>query len=66
MVAQLQAGVPVWTAGGWFLTNSSEALIGAYCITRFTDPGRRLDGVRGVLIFCGFWCRVCPLGDLIP
>src|SRR5580704_18294776 len=34
MVAQLQVGVPVWTAVGWFITNSSEAFIGAYCITR--------------------------------
>jgi len=61
MVAQLQAGVPVWTAGGWFLTNSSEALIGAYCITRFTDSTRRLDGVRGVLIFVVFGVLFAPL-----
>ncbi len=61
MVAQLQAGVPAWTAGGWFLTNSSEALIGAYCITRFTDSARRLDGVRGVLVFVVFGVLFAPL-----
>jgi signal transduction histidine kinase len=61
MVAQLQVGVPVWTAAGWFVTNSSEALIGAYCITRFTNSARRLDGVRGVLIFVAFGVLLAPL-----
>jgi two-component system sensor kinase FixL len=58
---QLQTGVPAWTAGGWFVTNSSEALIGAYCITRFTDSTKRLDGVRGVLIFVIFGVLFAPL-----
>ena len=61
MVAQLQVGVPVWTAAGWFVTNSSEALIGAYCITQFPDSARRLDGVYGVLIFVGFGVLFAPL-----
>ena len=61
MFAQLQTGVPVWTAFGWFITNSFEALIGAYCITKFTDPGKRLDGVRGVLIFVVFGVLFAPL-----
>ena len=61
MVAQLQVGVPVWTAAGWFITNSSEALIGAYCITQFSDSARRLDGVRGVLIFVAFGVLFAPL-----
>jgi len=61
MAAQLQTGVPVWTAGGWFITNSSEALIGAYCITRFTDSASRLEGVRGVLIFVTFGVLFAPL-----
>ena len=63
MVAQLQTGVPVWTAAGWFLTNSSEALIGAYCITRFSDPGRRLDSVRG---FSSLWLLVSWLPPWRP
>jgi signal transduction histidine kinase len=61
MVAQLQTGVPLWTAVGWFITNSSEALIGAYCITQFTGSARRLDGVRGVLIFVVFGVLFAPL-----
>src|SRR5712675_2573782 len=30
MIAQLQSGVPVWTASGWFISNSAEGLIGAF------------------------------------
>ena len=61
MFAQLQTGVPVWTAVGWFITNISEALIGAYCITKFSDPAKRLDGVRGILIFVFFGVLFAPL-----
>ena len=61
MFAQLQIGVPVWTAAGWFITNSIEAFIGAYCITKFTGSARRLDGVRGVFVFVVFGVLVAPL-----
>lgn len=61
MFAQLQIGVPVWTAAGWFITNSFEALIGAYCITKFSDSGKRLDSVRGVFVFVVFGVLVAPL-----
>src|SRR3954447_3552492 len=61
MFAQLHAGVPVWTAVGWFVTNSSEALIGAYCVTRFSGASKRLDSVRGVLIFVAFAVLFAPL-----
>jgi signal transduction histidine kinase len=61
MFAQLQAGVPLWTAVGWFLTNTSEALIGAFGITRFTHQKTLLDSVRGVLIFVVFGVLIAPL-----
>src|SRR3954463_11120905 len=61
MFAQLNAGVPVWTAVGWFVSNSSEALIGAYCVTRFAGVSKRLDSVRGVLIFVAFAVLFAPL-----
>jgi two-component system, LuxR family, sensor kinase FixL len=61
MFAQLQIGVPVWTAAGWFITNSFEAFIGAYCITKFSDSERRLDSVRGVFVFVVFGVLVAPL-----
>ena len=61
LIAQLQVGVPVWTAVGWFITNASEALIGAFCITRFSHPKATLDSVRGVSIFVLFGVLLAPL-----
>jgi len=61
MFSQLQAGVPVWTAVGWFVTNTSEALIGAFGITRLTHHKTVLDSVRGVLIFVVFGVLIAPL-----
>lgn len=61
MFAQLQVGVPVWTAAGWFITNGFEAFIGAYCITKFSDSERMLDSARGVFIFVVFGVLIAPL-----
>ena len=61
MLAQYQAGVPVWTAVGWFATNTSEALIGAFCITRVVDRKTLFDNVRGVLAFVFFGVLIAPL-----
>jgi len=61
MFAQLQTGVPVWTAVGWFVTNCIEAVIGAYCISKLSGSVKRLDGVRGVLIFVTFGVLFAPL-----
>jgi signal transduction histidine kinase len=61
MFAQHQTGVPLWTAAGWFISNSSEALIGAYCITRFDVSGKRLEGVRGIFVFVLFGVLFAPL-----
>ncbi len=61
MLAQLQAGVPGWTALGWFVTNTSEALIGALCIGRLTHPRNTLDNVRGVFTFVVFGVVLAPL-----
>jgi len=60
MFAQRQAGVPLSTAVGWFITNTSEALIGAFGITRFTRQKTVLDGVRGVFIFVVFGVLIAP------
>lgn len=60
MAAQLKTGVPVWTATGWFITNTSEALIGAFCIKRIS-PRSTLDSVRGVLTFVLFGVLFAPL-----
>lgn len=62
LLAQLQTGVPLWTAVGWFITNTGEALIGAYCITQLAPQKRNLfDSVHGVLIFVLFGVLVAPL-----
>src|SRR5579864_4226340 len=47
MLAQHQAGVPLWTAVGWFTSNISEALISGFCITRLTDSRKIFDDLRG-------------------
>ena len=61
MIAELSVGVPVWTAVGWFLTNTSEALIGAFCIARLSNPRSTFSTVRGVSIFIVFGVLVAPL-----
>ena len=59
--AQHQAGVPILTAASWFLTNSAEALIGAFCITRLINPRTAFESVRGVSIFVLFGVLIAPL-----
>jgi signal transduction histidine kinase len=61
LIAQLQSGVPVWTASGWFISNSAEALIGAFFITRVTRQESLFDTVRGVLIFVLCGVLIAPL-----
>jgi len=60
MLAQLQVGVPVSTAIGWFTTNIGEALIAALCITRVIDRRKIFDDVRGVFTFIVFAVVVAP------
>jgi len=60
--AQHQAGVPIWTAASWFLTNTTEALIGAFCITRLINPRTAFESVRGVSLFVLFGVLIAPLG----
>ena len=60
LLAQLQAGVPFWTAAAWFATKTSESLIGAFCIGQLVRPTRVFDSVRGVSIFVLFGVLVAP------
>jgi signal transduction histidine kinase/integral membrane sensor domain MASE1 len=51
MIAQLSAGVPAPMALGWFVSNTLEAVLGAWW-TRRLIPGRvRLDSLRSFWIF---------------
>ena len=61
MIAQLQSGVPVWTASGWFISNSAEGLIGAFFITRFIRQENLFATVRGVLTFVLCGVLIAPL-----
>jgi two-component system sensor histidine kinase UhpB len=60
MLAQFHNSVPLWTAIGWFVTNCSEALIGALFITRFIDPKTAIESVRGVFTFVTFGVLIAP------
>ena len=60
LLAQLQTGVPIWTAAAWLATNTSEALIGAFCIGQLVRPTRVFDSVRGVFIFMLFGVFIAP------
>ncbi len=60
LLAQLQAGVPIWTASAWLATNMSEALIGAICIRKLIRPKRVFDSVRGVFVFVLFGVLIAP------
>jgi len=61
LCAQLPSGVPLWTALGWFVTNTAEGLIAAFCITRFTSKESLFSSVRGVLAFVVFGVLFAPL-----
>jgi len=50
LLIQLQSGVPVPMIVGWFVSNSSEALIGAFCMRYLTDAPLRFDSIRQVTI----------------
>lgn len=60
LLAQLPSGVPLWTAIGWFISNTGEALIGAFFITEFSGRETRLNSVRGVFVFAVFGVLIAP------
>jgi signal transduction histidine kinase len=61
LFAQMQAGIPAWTAFGWLMSNAGEALLGVICIKRFGTGTRSFDSVRGVLTFLSFGVILAPL-----
>lgn len=54
LVVELGSGVPMRMVMSWFVSNASEALIGAYLVRRFNGPRPQLDTVRrfGVFVVC--------------
>jgi integral membrane sensor domain MASE1 len=66
LLAQLQIGVPVSTALGWFITNTGEALIGGFFITRLISRNKLFNSLRGVIVFIVFGVFDCPISHIIP
>jgi signal transduction histidine kinase len=58
---QLARGVPLSTAGGWFVGNVGEALFAAACISSLSGKDRLFTTIRGVLVFLGFGVFLSPL-----
>ena len=61
LVSQLQSNVPFPMMVAWFVSNCSEALLGAVCIRWFTGGALRFDSVRQVSAFLIFAGCVAPL-----
>src|SRR5580765_6732649 len=55
LLVELQSGVPVAMVLGWYVSNCSEALIGAALARAFVPWPLRLDSLRsaGIFLFCG-------------
>jgi PAS domain S-box-containing protein len=61
LLIQLQSGVPIQMALGWFIGNTSEALLGAFLVQRFTKGESIFKSFRGVNIFVIFGVVITPL-----
>jgi signal transduction histidine kinase len=55
LLVELESGVPVAMVLGWYVSNCSEALIGAGLVRAFVPWPLRLDSLRnaGIFLFCG-------------
>ena len=58
---QLGLGIPIPTSIGWFVSNVSEAFLGALLVRRFVNPARMFESVRGTVIFLCFAVVLAPL-----
>ena len=58
---QLGLGIPIPTSIGWFVSNVSEAFLGALLVHRFVSPGRMFESVRGTVTFLCFAVVLAPL-----
>jgi two-component system, LuxR family, sensor kinase FixL len=60
LLAELQGGVPARMVLCWFVSNASEALIGAVCVRRLVQGPLALDRVHEVAAFIAFGAFVAP------
>src|SRR5688572_22291808 len=57
---QLESGVPLPMILGWFISNSSEALLGAICLRRYIPGPVDFSSRRCVLLYVGFVVLLAP------
>jgi signal transduction histidine kinase len=60
MIVEVQSGVPVPMALCWFISNSFQALLGAFCIRRIAGERLQFDSIRHVNIFIIFAVVIAP------
>jgi integral membrane sensor domain MASE1 len=60
VIAESAGGVPLWMTLSWYVSNCSEALLGAGLV-RLVNPGPlRLDTVRGLMVFLALSTFLAP------
>ena len=60
LAVQLQSGVPLTMIFYWFISNSSEALIGAICLRRYITGPVDFSSLRCVLLYVLFAVLLAP------
>jgi PAS domain S-box-containing protein len=58
--SEVQSGVPMAMVLSWFISNSFQALFGAFVISKFVDDGLRFDKFRDLAIFLFFGAFLAP------
>jgi PAS domain S-box-containing protein len=58
--SEIQSGVPTAMILSWFISNSFQALFGAFFICKFVADGMRFDKLRDLTIFLVFGAFLAP------
>jgi len=58
--SEIQSGVPTAMIFSWFISNSFQALFGAFFICKFVDDKMRFDKLRDLTIFLVFGAFLAP------
>jgi signal transduction histidine kinase len=61
LAIQLRTGIPLLSSLGWFVGNTSEALLGAACIHYFKKEKPLFESVKGFVVFVAFGVLLAPL-----
>jgi PAS domain S-box-containing protein len=60
LLVQMNSGVPTVMSVCWFISNSFEALVGAFCLRRFGGYPTRFNTLEHVAIFIGWGAFFAP------